>query len=313
MTPSIVEHLDAGGLVLTDGGIETRLMYEPDVELDPHVQVAAMVDDPALRPRLAAIYRGYLAVAEAAGLAAVIGTPTFRASRRYADAAGMGQGAVAALNRSAVALHRQLREESGERPAWIAGVIGPQGDAYTPAEAPSADDAARYHAEQAAALADAGADLLYAPTFCSIEEAAGVTRAMVATGRPSVVSFVLDAGGRVLDGSTLAGAIDRIDGDVAPAFYSLSCIHPTVANRAVDALAADAPGLVARLREVKANASTLTPAELVALDHPDPGDVTEWADGMARLHERQGLQVLGGCCGTDDRHLAALAARLAEG
>jgi S-methylmethionine-dependent homocysteine/selenocysteine methylase len=296
------ELLASDALVLTDGGIETRIMFESDAELAPHVLAAGLLDHPALK----AIYGSYVEAAHAHGLPVVIGTPTFRAGGRYAEAAGLD---VIELNAAAVRHHQAIRDEAGDGPpVLIAGVLGPYGDAYTPSEGLPADEAARYHAIQATALADAGADVLFAPTFPAVDEALGAVRAMTATGLPSVISYVLDRDGRVLDGTPLADAVARIDSEAEtpPAFHSLSCIHPTVAARALETVPAG------RVLECKANGSPLTPAELVALDHLEADAPETFAAEMWRLHTDYGLRILGGCCGTDDRHMRALGALMAR-
>jgi homocysteine S-methyltransferase len=306
MASAFAAAVAAGGPILTDGGIETRLIYEDGVELPAHVEAAGLVGHPALR----AIYASYLEAAAEHGLPIVIGTPTFRADASRAAAAGLD---VRTLNARAVAHHRALRDEHpGGPPVFVAGVLGPRGDAYTPAEAPDPDEAERHHRPQAEALAQAGADFLFAATFPAVGEAIGVCRAMGATGLPSVVSWVLDGDGRVLDGTPLAEAVAQVDAvtDPAPLMHSLSCIHPTVAAHA---LAGAGPAARGRILECKANASTLPTAELVHLDHLEGDDAATFAAAMAGLRTDHGLRVLGGCCGTDAAHIRALAALLAGG
>lgn len=293
--------LTGDALILADGGIETRLMFELDVPVPEPLGSAGLIGTEALR----AVYASYIEAARAYDLPVIIGTPTFRAGERYAAAAGVD---VRAVNAAAVRHHRALREAAGPgTPVLIAGVLGPYGDAYTPSQAPDAAAAERYHAAQATALADAGADLLFAPTFPAVDEALGCVRAMTATGLPSVISYVLGRDGRVLDGTTLADAVARIDAeaDPPPLYHSLSCIHADVAQRALDGVP---PG---RVLECKANGSALTPAQLVALDHLESDPPETFAADMWRLHTDHGLRVLGGCCGTDERHMRALGARMA--
>ena len=298
-----VDAVAAGRTVLTDGAIETRIMFETTLPMDPHVQVAGMLGDPAGEQALRGVYGGYVDAARAAGLPVVIGTPTFRASVRYTERAGLGgAAAVTRLNHAAVEFHRSLRPDAGGPPVWIAGVIGPAGDAYLLDAAPTAAEAADYHRTQVEALADAGADVLFAATFPAVGEAIGVARAMARTALPFVVSFVLDGAGRVLDGTPLDEAIGQVDADSPPAFFSLSCIHPTVAARALESCASRN-----RIKEVKANGSALSPAELVALDHPEADPPDDFAELMNDLSERYAVPVVGGCCGTTDAHMRALA------
>jgi homocysteine S-methyltransferase len=315
-----------GDLVLADGGVETRVMFDDAVPMDPVLGSASLFDTAAGREALGDIFGGYVGDARSFGTASVMGTPTFRASQRWIDAASRHEigeilkvgavGAVGAvgrvgdvgdLNRRAVAFQQGVRDRSrADEPVWIAGVLGPAGDAYQPEQAPDTDEAHTYHRQQAQALATAGADFLYAATFCSVAESIGVAQAMAETGSTSVVSFVLGPDARVLDGTPLDEAIRRVDDVSPPAWFALSCVHPDVAARAVDGLGAEHD----RLREVKANASALSPDQLVTLDHVDTGDPEAWADSMARLGQEAGIPVLGGCCGTDGRHLRALAGLL---
>jgi S-methylmethionine-dependent homocysteine/selenocysteine methylase len=302
-------------LILTDGGIETRIMFETGITLPPYVQVTGLVKDPAGGPVLCRIYESYIAAARSFGLPVVIGTPTFRASMNFVLQAGLdGTGAVRRLNADAAAMHREIRAQSDHRPIYIAGVIGPSGDAYRPEESLSAEEAREYHSLQAGTLAQSGVDFLYAPTFPAVEEALGAAMAMGATGLPHVVSFVLERNGRVLDGTPLHAAIERIDAAASPAplFYSISCVHPSIAATALRDEAVFSNLVARRLNEFKANSSPLSPEELVQLDHPEGDDPDLFAAEMWKIHEDFGLRVLGGCCGTDDRHIRALAARMAD-
>lgn len=305
------ELLDSGAPILADAAIETRIMFETRVRLDPHLQVAALLEKPRGRAVLRDVYATYLDVAWAHRLPLVMGTPTFRASRRYAERARRGGAeTVRRLNAEAVAFLNEIRDDGEHDPVFLAGVVGPYGDAYTPADCLNHLDGADYHLEQVQALSEAGVDALFAPTFPSVEEAHGVAMAMASTELPYAIGFVLDARGRLLDGTYLHDAIERIDNAVvpAPAWYAISCVHPTVARVALTDLAS--VGALERLREVKANGSRLTPEELVKLDHAHADDPDEFGEAMDRLGVDFRLQILGGCCGTDSRHLAALARRL---
>lgn len=309
---SFRETIGSGCIVLTDGGIETRIMFGElgaDVVLDPVLGAAPLVDDAVGGPALRSIYAGYLDATRPSGLPVIIGTPTFRAGPRWVRDAGRPDADVASLNAAAARAHHRLRDDVGDETVFIAGVLGPAGDAYTPSDGLAAADAANYHRPQAEALAAAAVDLLFAATFPSVEEAVGCSRAMGATGRDHVVSFVLGPDGRVLDGTPLHAAIERIDAEVPvpPLYYSLSCVHPSLAARALGNEAAVSDLVSQRLRECKANGSALPTSELVLLDHPTADPPDRFAEEMWQLHTDQGLTVLGGCCGTDERHIAALA------
>ncbi len=290
-------------VILTDGGVETRIMFQTDIPLDQPSGAAVLIDDPRGRRALEDIYAGYLDAA--AGLPIIIGTPTFRAQADRLAASGRAEAdAVDRVNAAAVAMHRALRDarpEAADR-IFLAGVIGPKGDAFIAAEAPDAATAEAYHAPQVSALARAGVDFLFAPTMPALDEAIGAARIMAATGLPYVVSFCLDAAGRLLDGHALDEAIAAIDDAAAPRplYYLVNCIHASLAQRV-----AGHP----RLYGVKANGSRLSPEELAALDHLDSEPPEDFARALAAM-AAGGARVLGGCCGTDQRHIAALAGLL---
>lgn len=308
------EDLVASGVpVLTDGGIETRIMFETSIEMDPDVQVASLIEEAEGREALRDIHLGYISAARAFDLPVILGTPTFRASPRYAAKARHRTKGVAELNRDAVVFMRSVREEAGYEPVFIAGVIGPSGDAYLPEQALSGEDAIQYHRPQAEALADAGADFLFAPTFPSVAEAEAACVPMARTGLPHVISYVLGPDGRVLDGTSLADAIARIDSnpEARPLYHSLSCIHPVAAAEAVAVFKREAAENAGRLVEFKANGSPLRTDELIKLDHPAGDDPGPFAEEMIALYDPEGLRILGGCCGTRETHMLALAELLA--
>jgi S-methylmethionine-dependent homocysteine/selenocysteine methylase len=168
---SFEEVIGSDGPVLTDGGIETRIMFGSSVAMEPHVQVAALACEPEGREALREIFAGYVAVAKEFDLPVVIGSPTFRASPNFIDRAGLAPPSIESLNRDAVSLLHEVRKQSGHDRVLIAGDIGPSGDAYLPEQALSVEAAHEYHRSQSRVLADAGVDFLFAPTFPSVGEA----------------------------------------------------------------------------------------------------------------------------------------------
>jgi S-methylmethionine-dependent homocysteine/selenocysteine methylase len=208
-----------------------------------------------------------------------------------------------------VALVRNVARECGAN-ARIAGVIGPSHDGYDPAQALNMTDARRYHDRQAQALAAAGVDLLYAPTFPSFAELCGVAAAMADTGLPYALAPMLDPGGCMLDGTLLVDAIDRIDGTVAakPDFYMIGCLYPTHARSALEAARAQRSSTVARVRGLKANASPLSPEELDRIGRLSAAPPARFAHDLWECAREFDLRLLGGCCGTDQRDLAEIVA-----
>lgn len=310
---SLDEIYRGDAVVLTDGGIETRLIYEFGCALPEFASFLALFE-PKARAALTAIYRSYLAVAREYGVAMQLGTPTWRAHPDCLARLGFGApGDVERVNAAAVDFLRGLRAEAGLADSVaIAGVIGPRRDGYDPSAAPDAAEAQDYHAIQAGILAALGVDLLYAPTFASVGELRGVAAAMAATGLPYMLAPVIDAEARLLDGTTLAAAIAEIDAAVRPRplRYLIGCVHPTRLSEAFAYDAASLASVAPRIAGLKANALTLPPDQLDRLDHLDEGSAAEFADAMVALRRAHGFGILGGCCGTSDRHIRALAAKL---
>ena len=284
-------------LTLTEGSVIERLRRGSSVELDPWVAHAALIyrDRP-----LAAMYRQYLAIGAASGLPLMTLTPTWRANPERLEAAGLGGRDV---NGDAVRFLRSIRSEYAGHAGWLGGLTGCRGDAYRPEGALGTAEAARFHRRQVEALAHAGVDFLLASTLPAATEALGIARAMARTGVPYLLSFITEARGTLLDGTPLEDAIERIDRDVSPppAGYLLNCVHwSALGNWAAHP----------RLMGLQANTSRRSARELEGRAELDTEAPEAFARGMTEARARCGLRVLGGCCGTDDRHIAALAAAL---
>ncbi|HET6830944.1 MAG TPA: homocysteine S-methyltransferase family protein [Solirubrobacterales bacterium] len=293
-------------LFLTDGGIETVLIFHEGLEL-PQFAAFDLLDDEDGTAALRRYYEPYLELARERGLGFVLESPTWRASPRWAAEIGHGPERLDVLNRKAIALMADLRdahEDGGDAPIVISGCIGPHDDGYDPAELLSADAARDYHATQVDTFVDTAADLVTAITMTYAAEAIGVARA--AAGRiPVVISFTVETDGRLPDGQPLTEAIAEVDAatDGAVAYYMINCAHPTHFDEVVEA----DPAALGRVRGLRANASRMSHAELDAapeLDDGDPNDLgARYASLRAALPQ---LSVVGGCCGTDHRHVAAI-------
>jgi S-methylmethionine-dependent homocysteine/selenocysteine methylase len=288
-------------ITLTGGGIETRIIFEFKRQIGDFEAYRLLADE-AGGEILRRIYQSYAQVAARYGLPIQLGTPTWRASRRWTKD-------VRSVNAAAVKLLRDIRQQFAGVRIIIAGVIGPASDGYATGEALSADAASAYHRNQADVLAGLGVDLLYAPTFPAFPELFGVARAMAETGCPYALAPMLHPNGTMLDGTPLAAAITRIDEEISPvaSHYMIGCLYPTHAQTALQALRNVRPALLNRVRGLKANASPLPPKELDKLDHLAATDVQIWVRDELRCAREFDLSILGGCCGTDDRYVDALA------
>jgi len=291
----------AGDLFLTDGGLETSLIFHQGLDL-PAFAAFVLLDDERGTEELRRYYAPYLELAREHGTGFVLESPTWRASPRWAGELGYSLEQLDALNRRAIALMEELRGDD-ER-FVISGCIGPQDDGYNPGELLTADAARDYHATQIGTFADSGADLVTAVTMTYADEAIGITRAAGAAGLPAVISFTVETDGRLPSGQALGEAIEQVDAatDPAPAYYMINCAHPTHFEAA---LAGDA--WTERIRGLRANASAKSHAELDEVEELDEGDPADLGARHAALRDKlPRLNVLGGCCGTDHRHVSEI-------
>jgi homocysteine S-methyltransferase len=211
------------------------------------------------------------------------------------------------MNRKAIELMVRLRDEfsSDVEPIVISGCVGPQDDGYNPKVKMSAEEAEAYHSMQIGTFADSPADMVTAITMTYVEEALGVTRAAQSAGVPVAISFTLETDGRLPSFQPLGEVIDEVDaatGD-GPVYYMINCAHPTHFGSIFE----EDGRWTQRILGLRANASTMSHAELDEATELDSGDPEDLATRYAALRARlPRLSVLGGCCGTDDRHVRAI-------
>lgn len=290
-------------LFLTDGGAETTLIFDDGIDL-PDFAAFPLLDDADGHAALTRYYERYAGIAERDGAGIVLETATWRANPDWATRQGYDAQRLGAVNRKAVDLLLDVRQRFAI-PVVISGCVGPRGDAYRPESIMSRDEARDYHSAQVRVFAGTPADLVTAMTLTNIPEATGIVDAARDAGVPVVISFTVETDGRLPSGDSLGDAIEAVerDTDGYAAYYMVNCAHPTHIAPALDPGAAWAP----RLRGVRANASKLSHAELDEAEVLDRGDPAEFADDHRRLKGRfPQLTVLGGCCGTDHRHVDAI-------
>jgi S-methylmethionine-dependent homocysteine/selenocysteine methylase len=293
----------AGGLFLTDSGMETTLVFHDGIDLPCFASFDLMKSAEGVA-RTRAYYERHIAMAQENGLGFVLESPTWRANPDWGAKIGYSREALADVNRRCLDLMDELRRthETPRSPIVVSGNIGPRGDGYVVENAMSAREAEDYHGWQVSIFRDTAADMVSAFTINYVEEAIGVARAAKAAGIPSVISFTLETDGNLPTGQTLKDAVAQVDRETgnAPAYYMINCAHPTHFE---DALKRGEPWLM-RLRGLRANASKRSHAELDSAPDLDIGDPIELGRQYRDLRSRmQHLTVLGGCCGTDHRHV----------
>jgi homocysteine S-methyltransferase len=289
---------------VTDGGLETDLIFHHGVDL-PHFAAFPLLVDPKGRELLTHYYAAYAAIAAAAGAGLFLETPTWRANFDWGARLGVGADGLAGVNTDAVRLLAQLGAQYAGDVAEVvvAGTVGPRGDGYVAGEEMDPWEARDYHLPQARAFADAGADLVSSLTLTTVNEAIGVALAAGEAGLPVSVGFTVETDGRLPDGTTLRAAVGAVDDVAPPDWFVVNCAHPSHVAAAV----ADAGPWLERIGGTRVNASALSHADLDAAEELDEGDpATLGLDQAALAASLPGLHVVGGCCGTDARHVAAM-------
>jgi len=287
------------------GGFETWLQYIDGFELR-HFCAFELLNDQRGRDCLTDYHRKLVEAAVENGFGVINEGLHYRASRDWGELIGFSQQALKEITIRGIEFYKDfaLEYHSEASPMVVGGCVGPRGDAYETGRTETAAEAEDYHSEQIITMRDAGADLVSAWTFSSVEEAIGFARAARAADIPCVVSFIAK-GGTLNDGTSLKDAVLGVDAatDSAPLYYSVNCAHPTEIE----------PGLsdddwTQRIGGFMPNAVALELLTLCSLGHLEDGDPEVLGDQMAALARRYPhVNVWGGCCGTDARHIGQIA------
>lgn len=291
---------------LTDGGMETTLIFLQGIELPQFAAITLMDNSEGLR--IAEDYfQTYLRMAQHFERGFILESVTWRGSSDWAKPLGYDLQQLEELNRKAVRMLHDLRAkyETTKTSIVISGCIGPRGDAYDASKALTASAAQQYHAEQIRIFREEGADLVTAFTLTSADEAIGITRAAQAENMPVVISFTLETDGRLPSDQSLADAIEEVDVATGqgPAYFMINCAHP---SHFIETLRNNHPYLT-RIRGILANASCKSHAELDEATELDRGDPYELGQSYLDLQQvLPQLTVIGGCCGTDHHHVEAM-------
>lgn len=297
-------------LFMTDGGLETTLIFHEGISL-PYFAAFDLLKDADGTRLLAHYYRGYVDIALRYGVGLVLEAPTWRANRDWASLLGYEAEELADANRKAISLLLRMRaeHESDASPMVISGNLGPRGDGYRTDARMSVEDARRYHAEQIETFAKTDADMVAAFTMNYAEEAIGIIQAAKACAMPVAISFTVETDGNLPSGEALRDAIERTDDDTGgyAAYHMINCAHPLHFQ---NILQGEGEWL-RRIHGIRANASQLSHAELDEASDLDDGNPEELGMLYANLRTTlPGMNVVGGCCGTDRRHVDAICRNL---
>lgn len=291
-----------------DAGLETSMIFQEGFEL-PEFASFVLLEDPRGRAALERWFDGFIDLARAGGTGFVLDTATWRANMGWAAALKLDEAGIAKVNAKAVAFAKawRARHETAALPILINGVIGPSGDGYRVDLTQAADAAARIHGPQIRTFAEAGVDMVTAVTMTHVEEAVGIARTARLAGLPHVLSFTVETDGSLPSGQGLQAALAEVEEATGASalFYMVNCAHPSHFSERLNG------PMQHRIGGIRANASRLSHAELDAATALDDGNPVEFGAEYAALRlTLPGLRIIGGCCGSDHRHVAAACAHL---
>ena len=294
-----------GDLFLTDGGLETTLVFHDGLDL-PCFAAFDLLKDEAGTRRLDEYYERYFDIARRKGVGFLLESPTWRANPDWGHEIGYSGADLDRMNHDAVTLLHRIRDRADyHQPIVISGCIGPRDDGYNPASIMTAGQAQDYHTRQVQVFDNAGVDMVSAITMTNVPEAVGIVRAAAAHRLPAVISFTVETDGRLPTGESLRDAVEAVDEqtDGAAAYFMINCAHPDHFGQALTG-----GDWLRRVRGLRANASRMSHAELDQAEELDAGNPDELGSQHRELRQRYPhINVLGGCCGTDHRHVAAIA------
>jgi S-methylmethionine-dependent homocysteine/selenocysteine methylase len=296
-------------LFLTDGGLETTLLFRDGFDL-PHFAAFHLLKDEKGYEAIKDYYRRYLKLAADFKTGFILESPTWRASRDWVEKLHYPPGAVATINETSIRMMTDLREEASERVEriLISGCVGPRGDGYHPGLQMTPREVEAYHSEQVGIFSTTPVDLISAITLNYVEEAIGISRAIAAVNIPYVISFTVETDGKLPTGTALGAAITTVDKAVEtpPLYYMINCAHPT--HFVNELIGGKNEPWIRRIKGIRANASRKSHAELDEATELDPGEPVQLGREYGTLKEIfPHLNVFGGCCGTDEAHVIQIA------
>jgi homocysteine S-methyltransferase len=292
---------------LTEGGTETEILYKWGYEL-PEFAMFTLLENAEANECVLGMYRRYFDVAEAYGTGILVTGHDYRASPDWARKLGYSLKGLTEMQHRTIQFLTDIRAEYEGRVSdvYVSGCIGPRGDAYGTGGGISEAESEDYHSVQLSNLVETDADMAIAQTFNNIPEAIGVVRAATAIGIPIGVCLTLTTDALLRSGPTLKEAVETIDDRTggAAAWFGTNCSHPVEFEPAIS----EAGAWAERLRYIRPNATQMEKIALCKLGHLEDGDPVELGHQIGDVARRfPNADILGGCCGTDERHLGEIA------
>lgn len=296
---------ESENLFLTDGGLETTLVFLEGFEL-PYFAAFDLLKDKKGYDAIKNYYRRYLKIAKDFKTGFILESPTWRANPDWIEKIGYQKSDITAINKKAVQLLVDVKNEfaNDSDSIVLSGCVGPRGDGYSPDNKMSAEEAQNYHSGQIEVFSHTPVDMISAITMNYVEEAIGISRAAAAINLHVVISFTVETNGKLPTGMGLKEAISQVDDSAkeAPLYFMINCAHPT--HFLKELLEGKDESWTKRIKGIRANASCKSHAELDEATELDRGNPQELGYEHKKLKDAfQHLHVFGGCCGTDEEHV----------
>jgi homocysteine S-methyltransferase len=293
----------SGSLYLMDAGLETDLIFNRGITISEFAAHTLLTSDEG-RAALTQYFEPFLALARDMNTGFILHSATWKAHRHWASAMSATIVELREANRESLRFIADLRNKFASRsnPIVLNAIIGPRGDAYRSNITILAAEAEDYFSEQIDWLTETEADMVSGMTFSQASEGIGFVRAIRGAAMPAAVSFTVETDGRLPNGQKLGDAVREVEAatDGYCAYFMINCAHP---DHFGSALLND-EGWEHRVRGIRANASRRSHAELDRAKELDIGNPAELARQYRNLRARlPNLTILGGCCGTDYRHI----------
>ncbi len=300
---------ESAELYLTDGGLETTLIFLEGFEL-PHFAAFDLLKDEKGYNAIRSYYRRYLNIAKDFKVGFILESPTWRANPDWIQKIGYPKSAVSKINKKGIQLLVDLKSEfeNDLNTIVISGCVGPRRDGYRPENTMTVEEAQKYHSLQIEAFGQTHVDMISAITMNYVEEAVGIARAANAINLPVVISFTVETNGKLPTGMSLKEAIEQVDKSVIelPLYFMINCAHPTHFEKELQG--GQNEQWTKRIKGIRANASCKSHAELDESTELDRGNPKELGREHKRLKDSfNQLNVFGGCCGTDEEHVLEIA------
>ena len=290
-------------LFITSGGLETSLIYHEHIDLPCFASFTVLKSESG-RKCLKKFLRSFVDIAQKYHLGVLLITPTWRCNPDWIKKLNYPNEDLSYLNKLSVEILDEVRNEysTSKYPIIIGASTGPRGDGYQPQNMMTPDEAQEYHSKQIRVLSETNVDFITAFTLNYIDEAIGIVRAAKEVNMPIAISFTVETDGNLATGQTLKEAIETVDKETnqTPVYYLINCAHPANFQHIFN----KEEKWMERIRGIQGNASKKSHAELDQATELDDGDPQEFGQDIRQLlYKLKNLNILGGCCGTDIRHL----------